>query len=269
MQKVILLTGCINPNGMPFTRLTNADERKQQYVDAIHYYLNNTTYKIVFCENSDTDIKPLFDKEFDQLEFLHFAGNKIKNKGKGYGEAEIIEYALLHSKFIQNDSIIVKITGRLIVKNIQRLLSTVNNKNDFVTCIFHSNLTFADSRIFCGTFQFYKEFIKNKSQINDSYGLFFEHVLATTIIKSSTEYIPFYEEPIILGISGSTGVLYTTPQKDKKNKLLFKCYSWEILKKINNISANRHINLTRKIYIEYNILKYKILSKYPSITQII
>lgn len=60
MKAVILLTGCINPNGMPFTQLTDTSDRQKQYVDAIHYYINNTDCKIVFCENSNTDINTLF-----------------------------------------------------------------------------------------------------------------------------------------------------------------------------------------------------------------
>ena len=92
MKAVILLTGCINPNGMPFTQLTDTSDRQKQYVDAIHYYINNTDCKIVFCENSNTDINTLFKNKQDRLEILTFAGNQDKQRGKGYGETEIIEY---------------------------------------------------------------------------------------------------------------------------------------------------------------------------------
>ena len=92
MKVTILLTGCINTGGMPFTWLTDTNERLKQYADAIHYYLETTNNEIVFCENSNTNIFPLFenDKNNDRLEILTFPGNKEKQKGKGYGEAEII-----------------------------------------------------------------------------------------------------------------------------------------------------------------------------------
>ena len=48
---ILLLTGCINPAGMSYTTLINPEERKKQYVDAIHFYLSKTNYPIVFSEN--------------------------------------------------------------------------------------------------------------------------------------------------------------------------------------------------------------------------
>lgn len=261
MKAVILLTGCINPNGMPFTQLTDASERQKQYVDAIHYYFNNTDCKIVFCENSNTDISTLFKNEQDRLEILTFAGNQDKQRGKGYGETEIIEYALHHSSFIQDGSIIIKITGRLIITNICQILKSLKCKHDFVTCLFHSNLKFADSRIICGTTTFYKEFLKNKGCINDYKSIFFEHILASTVLESSVCFIPFAEEPLIRGISGTTGELYQEIKTSKKKAISYKCYSWMQLKRIYQHSPHRHPNLLKKISIQLNILKYKILSK--------
>jgi len=261
METVILLTGCINPNGMPFTQLTDISDRQKQYVDAIHFYINNTNCKIVFCENSNTDISTLFKNEQDRLEILTFAGNQEKQRGKGYGETEIIEYALHHSSFIQDDSIIIKITGRLIIINICPILKSLKYKHNFVTCLFHSNLRFADSRIICGTTTFYKEFLKNKGCINDSEGIFFEHILASTVLESSVCFIPFSEEPLIRGISGTTGELYQEVKTNKKKAILYKGYSWMQLKKIYHHSPHRHPSLLEKANIQLNILIFKLLSK--------
>ena len=261
MKAVILLTGCINPNGMPFTQLTDTSDRQKQYVDAIHYYINNTDCKIVFCENSNTDINTLFKNKQDRLEILTFAGNQDKQRGKGYGETEIIEYALHHSSFIQDGSIIIKITGRLIVTNICQILKSLKYKHDFVTCLFHSDLKFADRRLICGTTPFYKEFLKNKGYLNDSEGIFFEHILASTVLESSVCFIPFSEEPLITGISGTTGEIYQEVKTSNKKAVLYKCYSWMQLKKIYQHSPHRHPNLLTKISIQLNILKYKVLSK--------
>ena len=88
MKIVILLTGCIDPNGMTYTALNNIEERKTQYVNAIRFYLKQTNYPIVFSENSGTDISYLFQDFIDsgKLECLSFIGNQDKQKGKGYGE---------------------------------------------------------------------------------------------------------------------------------------------------------------------------------------
>lgn len=261
MKRIILLTGCINPNGMPFTKLTDANERQRQYINAIHFYIENTDCKIIFCENSNTDITPFFKDLQNRLEVLTFPGNQDKQRGKGYGEAEIIEYALQHSSYIQDDCIIIKITGRLIVNNICKIIKSLTFKHDFVTCLFHSDLKFADSRIFCATTFFFREFLKNKECINDSENTFFEHVLASTLLESSIQYIPYIEEPLITGISASTGIQYQPIATTIRRKYIFKYYSWSQTKEIYNISTHRHQSLVKKLFLHLKILKYTLLSK--------
>ena len=261
MKTVILLTGCINPNGMPFTQLSDASERQKQYVDAIRYYLSNTDCPIIFCENSNTDISMLFKDTQDRLEILTFSGNQDKQRGKGYGEAKIIDYAIHHSAFIQEGYVIIKITGRLIVSNILQIVESLKYQHDFVSCIFHSDLTFADSRIFCGTTTFYKEFLNNKERMNDQQGVFFEHILASTVLESPVRFIPFPEEPRITGISGTTGKLYQASTPSRKNAILYKGYSWMQYKRVYQNSSHRHTSLYKKIAIQLCIFKYKILSK--------
>lgn len=56
MEYILLLTACINPDGMPFTCLADVGVRKKQYIEALNFYLKNTTRKIVFVENSGTDM---------------------------------------------------------------------------------------------------------------------------------------------------------------------------------------------------------------------
>ena len=259
---ILLLTGCINPNGMPFTQLTDTSERQKQYVDAIHFYISNTDCKVVFCENSNTDISSLINNTNDRLEALTFPGNQDKQRGKGYGEAEIIEYALSHSSFILEDCIIIKITGRLFVNNICQIIDSLKYEEDFVTCLFHSNLKFADSRIFCGTTAFFREFLKNKDQINDSKDIFFEHVLASTVVESPYRFIPFTEEPLISGISGSTGEEYQMHFPNKRKRILYQCYAWIQLKQVYAVSPKRHLSFSERAAITFNILKHKVLSKY-------
>lgn len=48
MEYILLLTACINPDGMPFTCLADVGVRKKQYIEALNFYLKNTTRKIVF-----------------------------------------------------------------------------------------------------------------------------------------------------------------------------------------------------------------------------
>lgn len=83
MEYILLLTACINPDGMPFTCLADVGVRKKQYIEALNFYLKNTTRKIVFVENSGTDISSSFKDFQHRIEFLCFDGILIREKGKG------------------------------------------------------------------------------------------------------------------------------------------------------------------------------------------
>ena len=77
MKYVLLLTACISPNGMCQTRLTDAEVRKQQYIEALQFYLKAVKYPIAFVENTGVDISGGFKSyiESGRLEVLTFRGN--------------------------------------------------------------------------------------------------------------------------------------------------------------------------------------------------
>lgn len=123
---VLLLTATIDPGGMTFTALQDAEIRKRQYLDAIAYYLDNTSYKIVFCENTGNDISQEITPS-QRIEYLTFNGNNYdKSIGKSLGEALILQHAIRHSKFISNSDYIIKITGRVKITNLDKITKAVN-----------------------------------------------------------------------------------------------------------------------------------------------
>ena len=92
-KTVILLTACINPNGMSYTAIQDIAVRTRQYTEALDFYLQNSHLKIVFVENTLYDISSSYKQYIaeNRLECLSFAGNTFSRElGKGYGEAEII-----------------------------------------------------------------------------------------------------------------------------------------------------------------------------------
>ena len=245
---------------MTYTALNNPEERKAQYVNAIRYYLNETIYPVVFAENSGTDISLIFQGFIDsgRLECLTYMGNQNKEKGKGYGEAEIIEFAIKNSRLIDEKCIIIKITGRLIIKNINNILRPLKTHTDFVSCQFHSDLKFADSRLVCAITAFYHQFLYFKEQINDQKGVYFEHILSFSVINSNLYYIPFPEEPIFIGQSGTTGATYHPNTESIRNTLLYKCYSISQLLKINKYSPHKKCRNYEVLANQLKIFFYKI-----------
>lgn len=225
---IILLTGCINPNGMAFTALSNKKERQKQYIKAIEFYLRETNYPIIFVENSGTDISSLFLEHIEsgRFECITFIGNHDKKRGKGYGECEILNYALSHSKMIENmhNCYIAKITGRLIIRNIDKILCfhrlLFPKRTVFFTI--NTDFTFSDSRLIIAPIDFYHVFLRQKDEIDDNSGYFFEHALLDTIKNEEQyKYSPFFLIPIIEGSSGSTGYIYEIPTHTLRFKIKY------------------------------------------------
>lgn len=126
----MLLTGCIVPNVTDKLYYSDPEERQRQYVEALRWYLNNTPYKIIFAENSGTDLSPLFHT--DRIEFLTYKSKPtVPERSRGYKEMEILEYVRDHSQFLNSGGacqLIVKITGRLQLLNIMKLTEYVCRK---------------------------------------------------------------------------------------------------------------------------------------------
>lgn len=206
---VILLTACINPNGMGNTLLADSEERKKQYYSALDYYLVKTNYKIVFVENTGVDISVDYDIyiKTKRLEVLFFQGNEYdKNRGKGYGEALIIDYALRNSLFINMNSLIIKISGRYIIKNINEIVSHAKVKNTVYSLLL-PHKKFSYSFFFISPYCFLKNFFLPYSEnIDDSKQRIFEKVLFLSIIdwcKKRNKYSSFYQMLQVCACSGT------------------------------------------------------------------
>lgn len=214
---VILLTGCVNPQGMILTKLQDKDVRLKQYLYAINWYIKNTDLPIVFVENTNFNLNQYYTDimNSDRFEYITFEGNNYdKAKGKGYGEAIIMKYAFNHSTFIKENTYIIKITGRLVVQNISQLLYDYkkmlsNAKKDIICCDVNRKLTTAFSRIVFMPYSFcVKFFFKEAERINDSQNNEFENVLSDSIHLAITSHnyrlSLFKRQYCIIGVSGTT-----------------------------------------------------------------
>jgi len=210
-EDVLLLTACVQPNGMSNTVLQDPRIRESQYLDAINYYLLHTKYRIVVVENSNYDFSTkITDKT--RVEFLTFDGNQYDKKlGKGYGEGLILKYALFHSRFISKNTRVVKITGRLIVTNINQLLFLHRGRNSI-----YANNEKVNNKMRCITkvviypYKFLTDyFIPESVRINDSSYHYFEHITYECARKWKCDGTGRFSEfwlPIkIIGISGTSG----------------------------------------------------------------
>lgn len=211
---VILLTACINPNGMSFTKLQDSKIRRSQYEQALNFYLNKTNLKIVFAENTNTYIGDRYQRYIDEgrIEFLTFEGNSyLRELGKGYGEALIIRYSIEHSELMRQSQQIIKISGRHLVKNIRTLISQVRDRNAVYANIIHCSKAeyYCQSDFFIAPLSFFNVlFLPRIEEINDSKGFFFESLLYDCTKdwrKMGKSYKEFLIPIIVSGQSGTTG----------------------------------------------------------------
>jgi hypothetical protein len=259
---VILLTACINPDGMLLTQLTDPEIRKSQYVEALRFYLGQTDYPIVFVENSGNDISHLFQSEITsgKLEMITFEGNMNKTKGKGFGECEIIEHALDHSQVIKNclaecnenhtKLMVMKITGRLIIKNFRALIKgrfPFQHHEDLV-CELNTGKSFAASQVFISSCEVLRDIVDNKECLDDNKGVWFEHLLARVAFQRKCRYFPFSVKPDIQGIAGSAGKPYTV-NRTLKSKLEYQnAMYYEVSRYYQDVAPAQCTPLQRVVY---------------------
>lgn len=219
-EPVILLTACINPNGMAYTVLQNSEERLRQYRKALDWYLAHVMNKIVFVENTGYDISPFYEIyiESGQLEVITFQGNDFdKSKGKGYGEALMIEYAIKNSKFLKGGAFVVKITGRLVIENFKELIHAMKSSECIFASLVRGKYGMERKSFFFGApTKFLTDyFLSDKDKINDNAGVYFEnHLFNKSLewVKDGGKAKEFKRPILVNGISGSNGEKYPTEQ---------------------------------------------------------
>ena len=218
---VLLITGCIDPNpNVPFLEIKNAENRRQQYIESIRYYIKETNIrKIVYCDNSkaliDDEISNLAKRYLKEFEWLSFKGDSVKavTQGKGYGEGEIIEYALENSKQLQNSEYFIKVTGRVIVRNIDFLITFMNEHRMY---FFRNSPTNVDTKLYGVPVESYKkDFLTLYKEVDDKNKKYLENLFSEQIIRNHLTPHSFVVFPNARGISGSTGKSYSLSLKSR------------------------------------------------------
>lgn len=227
MLPLLFLTGCVNPSGMSNTCLQDPLLRASQYRDALLWYLKNTSFRVLWVENTHYDISQLGDFESyiksGRLEYLTFDGNKYdRSLGKGYGEGLIIQYAFQHSSFLQEPSVVIKVTGRVIITNLEfqyKFIRIMVGNSSFVWFNCTRRMKWVYSRAVFSTSDFWKLYLLPLvNQIDEKEKVYFETVLKTAILhflKHTNAVGNLFLFPLrFQGVSGTNGKLLKTSTKD-------------------------------------------------------
>jgi hypothetical protein len=232
----LLITGAIDISKffVPFVKITDLQERLQQYLDSLEYAINHYSEvnHIVFCENTNyqhdfSDLQKKAEQNGKTLEILTFSGDyeKIQQKGKGYGEGEIIKYALENSKILAQSDCFYKLTGRLMVENMGKIIRSTKSENAFVfSSLFEKKerCFYAKTAFYKVSTEFYKQNLLNAYlEVDDTQHRYLEHVFYEKLLKFPIK--SFIAYPNLAGISGTSGTSYQISKKEfLKNKIFAK-----------------------------------------------
>lgn len=226
-SNILLLTATITPpENAPLLKRSNPDIRLHDYEKALEFYLkllDQSIDRIVFVENSNSDISSLKNivcqhNASNQVEFIVFGGLDYPPIfDRAYGEFKLIQYAMDHSRTLNNISntemIIWKATGRYIIRNLNKIISRKPSNFD-IYCNFRKfPKRWAEMYLIAWTFNGYKSCLQdiyhnlkpvfvNNIRVKDPEEVFIDLLEES---NSSIKIIPrFNITPMVDGVRGWT-----------------------------------------------------------------
>jgi len=165
MTPPLLLTSSLIPADLS-GNLNDPSMRMMHTIESISEWLKiDPNIQIVICDGSGFDfsetVKVNFPSANIECVFFNNDVEQIKRHGKGYGEGEIIRYAIEHSKSIKKSEVFIKCTAKLWVANFQQCLLECNKQ--FTCSAYFANvfsykktsLKFIDTRFYISRKDFY------------------------------------------------------------------------------------------------------------------
>lgn len=232
----VVITSAICPaKDVPFTRLTDANERLRESLCALVEWSSVTSVKkFVLCDNtapafSFGKVIAFFHAKDKELEVLTFQGDrqKVASQGKGYGEGEIVRHVLHNSRLLRTCDYFFKITGKVFVRNFEQIADAhlndgvvfeTNNKRIGLTKVAAKTLAigFPNSRFARGMTNtcFYKcerafferHLLDAYFQVDDLKKNYLERVYYNILCRKW--FTEMKMSPALVGISGTSGKSY-------------------------------------------------------------
>lgn len=206
-------------------RLNDAASRIKYTIESIEKWLAiSPDLTLVICDGSGFDFSSIVLEKFPKanIECLFFENNKelVGLHGKGYGEGEIVKYALLHSANLKDAEFFAKCTSKLWVQNFFECLKEWNGTflcKGYFANVFSfkkTRFSYVDTRFYLANKSFYlKNLVSAHLSVGGEQGLSLEHSFRDVILKEQFKKILFGVHPDICGVGGGSGTYY------KKNNL--------------------------------------------------
>jgi hypothetical protein len=218
MTPPLLLTSSLIPADLS-GNLNDPSMRMMHTIESISEWLKIDPHiQIVICDGSGFDFSETVKVNFPvaNIECIFFNNDaeQIKRHGKGYGEGEIIRYAIEHSRLMKESEVFIKCTAKLWVANFNQCLLQWNKQ--FICGAYFANvfsykktaLQFIDTRFYITRKDFY---LKHFSDVHVQLGnceQSIEDAFLNVIQNKNIKHILFRTPPVICGVGGGSGKYY-------------------------------------------------------------
>lgn len=221
----LLLTSSIVAHDVA-VRLQDTEARLHHALESVEQWLRiDPQLPLVLCDGSSYDLTDKVRQRFPKatIECLAFENNQamVRELGRGYGEGEIVRYAIKHSKLIQAAGCFAKCTSKLWVENFKQCMHHWNGRLLIPGIFLHvfsplraTVLRQLDTRFYVVSVPVYETYFLNAHLTMDSragHGL--EDSFHDIFVREHLEQSLLPTPPIICGVGGGTGVYYKNQGK--------------------------------------------------------
>lgn len=211
----VLITSAINVSANK-TILSDADQRLSKTIAAIKHWqqipLVNT---VIVCDGSGFDLSEHISTPGDRgtqapCEFLSFHNDqaKVRALGKGYGEGEIVKFALENSSALRDSHRFAKCTAKLWLSNFPACVSHFRSRAAF-DYGGRFDPVYLDTRFYLTETEFFRAHLMNAYlNVDEDRGYNLEHAYKDALRRFKLSEIAIYPTPRIFGTSGSMNTEY-------------------------------------------------------------
>jgi hypothetical protein len=207
-------------------RLKDTNERIRLAMESVAEWLKiEARQPLVLCDGSSFDFTDRVRVAFPQarIECLTFENPQelVRQHGRGYGEGEIVRYAINHSSFIAGADCFAKCSSKLWVQNFPECARAWQGGLllhgvflDALTPWGQPTLSYIDTRFYISSRTVYRQYFEEAHlRINKSkqYGL--ENAFKSIFLESGLRQAFSPLAPVICGVGGAIGQHYKNSLK--------------------------------------------------------
>ncbi|MBQ0958349.1 hypothetical protein KAK06_05210 [Ideonella sp. 4Y11] len=213
----LLITTSVVANA-PRTAVAATEERLALTLEGLERWLRlRPELAYVVCDGSGFDLREQVDDlcrrvaPSASVEVLHFVNDQsqVQRRGKGFGEGEIVQFALAHGRTLQGATRFAKCTGKLWISNLAAVEAW--NRQQPASFDYRGRLrpVLLDTRFYLCDLAFYRDRLATAHhQVDEPAGVNLEHCFARALATEPLFRYAMLPPPIIHGVSGSMGVRY-------------------------------------------------------------